>query len=141
MNLKRLFKDLDPGSYTNNTYVEISFDYLKDHIIPIEKDWETMKRYSKLVAPQFSQDLGKALSTLGIISWGQHYQTMLSLFMSYPSLVYFGTLEGKINTLMVPHTHPMKTPATQQTNPTQIYMKGHVSPTKGIIKSTYKNTN
>ena len=58
--LKKLFKDLDLVSYTNNSYVEISLDALKGHIIPTGKDWKTMTRYSKLAVPQLPQELGKS---------------------------------------------------------------------------------
>ena len=46
-----------------------------------------------------------------------------------------------MNTPMAPLTHPVKTPATQQTASTQIYMRGHVSPSKGRKKSTLNKTN
>ena len=49
MTFKRLFKDLDPVSYTNNIDVELSLDVIKAHIITIANDYKIVAMYSKLL--------------------------------------------------------------------------------------------
>ena len=59
MNLKIIFKDLDPVSYATHSDTELSLDSIKSHMIPIGKAWKLVTRCSNLDEPQKWNELGQ----------------------------------------------------------------------------------